>query len=333
MTPDNKTPLTTPTGTWDFFTRHWSEQDWEGTTGTPHFTLELTTGEPPPASVRITQPTRHAPARAAHRTRRKSAVELHLTRSLTHPLIITHTSSFHDTFITVHPGVTCSIIEHFTSTALTSHAADIHVHKGAHLTYAQIQHANDLLTEQHFLVDGTLTHVLLSANKGRTNTSAEAQLREERAASRHLNLILGTKLIRTQLTITHAAPHTSSELLTRGALESEGIYEGRVHVPTPKSTTQQEARYLLLNPAARLKTSPQLFITHNDVRCGHAAAAHPLDPTQQFYLSSRGLPPPSQRALLIKAFLWPVLEQLTGPVAHHLQGMAEPLMSWFAHQQ
>jgi Fe-S cluster assembly protein SufD len=66
---------------------------------------------------------------------------------------------------------------------------------------------------------------------------------------------------------------------------------------------------LMLSDEARADAKPRLMIHADDVKCSHGATAGKLDPVQQFYLESRGLPPEQARSLLTVAFVAEALEK------------------------
>ena len=111
----------------------------------------------------------------------------------------------------------------------------------------------------------------------------------------------------------HQAPHTASDLLYKGALGGAGraLYYGTIRVgPEARRTdAYQSNRNLLLSGDARVDTNPQLEIETNDVRCTHGATVGQVDPSQLFYLMSRGIPRPEAERLLVAGFFTEVLSR------------------------
>ena len=112
----------------------------------------------------------------------------------------------------------------------------------------------------------------------------------------------------------HAAPHTRSDLLYKGALadRSRTVYYGTIRVRNEarKTDAYQANRNLTLSPQAKADTNPQLEIETNDVRCTHGATVGRVNDEHLFYLMSRGLSRSAAERLLIFGFFNEVLERV-----------------------
>jgi Fe-S cluster assembly protein SufD len=112
----------------------------------------------------------------------------------------------------------------------------------------------------------------------------------------------------------HDAPHTSSDLLFKGAVEdtASSVYSGlvRLRKPAQRANAAQTNRNLVLSPGAAAKSIPNLEIEANDVRCSHASAVGPIDDDQLYYLQSRGVPPEVAERLIVFGFFEDVIERL-----------------------
>jgi Fe-S cluster assembly protein SufD len=115
----------------------------------------------------------------------------------------------------------------------------------------------------------------------------------------------------------HAAPHTRSDLLFKGAVEDDArsVYSGLVHLrpEAQRSVASQTNRNLVLTEGAGAESIPNLEIEANDVRCSHASAVGPIDEDQRYYLESRGIPPEQAEKLIILGFFDDVLDRLPVP--------------------
>jgi Fe-S cluster assembly protein SufD len=120
----------------------------------------------------------------------------------------------------------------------------------------------------------------------------------------------------THSTIDHVAPRCTSHQLYKGILDGDGraVFNGRVFVRRDAQQTdaQQTNRNLLLSPAARVDTKPQLEIFADDVKCSHGATVGQLEEEELFYLLSRGLHPDLARNLLTYGFA----EEIIGNIKH-----------------
>ena len=113
--------------------------------------------------------------------------------------------------------------------------------------------------------------------------------------------------------IRHAAPNTQSRLLAKGlaARKGRGVVQGRVVVDEAAQGTDshQMARGLLLEEGAEIFHKPELEIYADDVKCGHGATIASLDPSQLFYLQSRGIPGQVATEMLLSAFVRDVIDR------------------------
>jgi Fe-S cluster assembly protein SufD len=112
----------------------------------------------------------------------------------------------------------------------------------------------------------------------------------------------------------HAAPHTTSDLLFKGAVQdhSKSVYTGLIRIrENAKGTAAfQTNRNLTLSEGAWAESVPNLDIETNDVKCSHASTVGPIDADQRFYLESRGIRPEVAERLVVLGFFDEVLEQL-----------------------
>jgi 3,4-dihydroxy 2-butanone 4-phosphate synthase/GTP cyclohydrolase II len=130
----------------------------------------------------------------------------------------------------------------------------------------------------------------------------------------------------------HAAPHTRSDLLFKGAVadEAQSVYSGLIRVEKGARGTNafQTNRNFVLSGGARAYSVPNLEIEDNDVRCSHASAVGPVDESQLFYLESRGVPTAVARRLIVLGFMDEVLVRF--PVRGVLDWLRGALAAKFA---
>ena len=112
----------------------------------------------------------------------------------------------------------------------------------------------------------------------------------------------------------HLAPHTTSDLLFKGALKghSRSVWQGMIYVaPAAQKTDGYQAnRNLVLSPDARADSIPGLEILADDVRCTHGATVGKLDPEPLFYLKSRGIPDREAEHLMVEGFFDPIMQRI-----------------------
>ncbi len=112
----------------------------------------------------------------------------------------------------------------------------------------------------------------------------------------------------------HLAPHTTSDLLFKGALKerSRSVWQGMIYVApgAQKADGYQANRNLILSPLARADSIPGLEILADDVRCTHGATVGKIDADQVFYLRSRGIKYPDAERLIVEGFFDPIMQRI-----------------------
>lgn len=112
----------------------------------------------------------------------------------------------------------------------------------------------------------------------------------------------------------HLAPHTTSDLLFKGALKdsSRSVWQGMIYVAPGalKTDGYQANRNLVLSPKARADSIPGLEILADDVRCTHGATVGKIDPDSVFYLLSRGIPYAEAEHLIVEGFFDPIMQRI-----------------------
>jgi len=112
----------------------------------------------------------------------------------------------------------------------------------------------------------------------------------------------------------HLAPHTTSDLLFKGALidASRVIWQGMIYVAPGaiKTDGYQANRNLVLSENARADSIPGLEILADDVRCSHGATVGKIDPNEVFYLQTRGIPKIEAEKLIVEGFFDPIMQRI-----------------------
>ncbi len=130
----------------------------------------------------------------------------------------------------------------------------------------------------------------------------------------------------------HIAPHTTSELLFKGAVEdqAQSVYSGLIRIgkDARRTVANQANRNLVLSPGATAESVPNLEIENNDVKCSHASAVGPVDDDHRYYLELRGVPTEEAERLIVLGFFADVLDrspipgltpQLSGAIAEKFE--------------
>ena len=228
--------------------------------------------------------------------------------------------------VVAEQGAQVAIVEELGSddlgkTALSVGAAEIFADEGATVVYTQVQRYGrgvaHLSTDR--LVAGrdakiTTLYTAFGADLGRTDVQCRMQAPGSHVDMLGLYIADGTQHFDHQTLQDHLAPHASSNLLFKGALNDTGrsVFRGliRVHPKAQRTDAYQTNRNLILSDKARADSLPNLEIAADDVRCSHAATVGQLDEEEVFYLRSRGIPFLEAMRLVIFGFFGEVLDQL-----------------------
>ena len=209
----------------------------------------------------------------------------------------------------------------FSEQTLASNAVEIIAKEGAQVQYVSVQRLGRGAFYQS--VQRTLAHrdatldtlnVALGASVSRVDLNA--RLLGEGANSDMLGLYFGDDDQHFDFNTSqdHISPHTASDLLYKGALDSasRAVFRGIIRVqPTAQHTdAYQTNRNLLLSGNARADSLPNLEIEADDVKCSHGATIGELDSDAKFYLMSRGLSRIQAERLVVLGFLGEVLSKL-----------------------
>jgi Fe-S cluster assembly protein SufD len=128
----------------------------------------------------------------------------------------------------------------------------------------------------------------------------------------------------------HLAPHTTSDLLFKGALKgkSRSVWQGMIYVApgAQKTDGYQANRNLVLSDGARADSIPGLEILADDVRCTHGATVGKLEQEPLFYLKSRGIPQAEAEKIVVEGFFDPIFQRIP------FEGVRERFQEYIANK-
>jgi Fe-S cluster assembly protein SufB len=125
----------------------------------------------------------------------------------------------------------------------------------------------------------------------------------------------------------HAAPHTSSTIISKSVARGGGrtSYRGLVQVQPgahhSKSTVKCDA--LLVDTISRSDTYPYVDVREDDVQMGHEATVSKVSENQLFYLMSRGMSEDEAMAMIVRGFVEPIARELPMEYALELNRLIE----------
>ena len=249
------------------------------------------------------------------------------------PIVITHrvgsanSAVFPRLIIDAGEDSEVTVVERFSSVdaeVLVAPVVQIRAAQAARVKYLAVNELSDLAWQigHQRAVGGadsnvTLATVALGGHYARVRT--EARISGRGGNTRQIALYFaGGKQMHDFRTIQdHDAPHTTSDLLFKGAVQdvSASVYTGLIKIrPHARGTSAfQTNRNLTLGEGAWAESVPNLQIETNDVKCSHASTVGPIDPEQLFYIESRGVPTQVAERLIVLGFFDEVLGQLPVP--------------------
>jgi Fe-S cluster assembly protein SufB len=125
----------------------------------------------------------------------------------------------------------------------------------------------------------------------------------------------------------HAAPHTSSTIISKSVARGGGrtSYRGLVQVHEgaygSRSTVKCDA--LLVDSISRSDTYPYVDVREDDVTMGHEATVSKVSEDQLFYLMSRGMTEDEAMAMIVRGFVEPIAKELPMEYALELNRLIE----------
>ncbi|MGI9052735.1 MAG: Fe-S cluster assembly protein SufD [Ilumatobacteraceae bacterium] len=257
------------------------------------------------------------------------------------PIVITHhvdgngTAAFPRLVVDAGADSEVTVVERFTSgsgdTVLVVPVLHVRAGPAARVRYLGVNELDDAawqIGHQQAVGDRDSTTLLATVALGGhyARVRTEARLVGAGGTTRQVALYFadGDQMHDFRTIQDHDAPHTSSDLLFKGAVQdhSRSVYTGLIKVRKHARGTNafQTNRNLTLSEGAWAESVPNLEIETNDVRCSHASTVGPIDAEQRFYLESRGIPTQIAERLIVLGFFDEVLRQLpVGALAAELR--------------
>ena len=128
----------------------------------------------------------------------------------------------------------------------------------------------------------------------------------------------------------HAAPHTSSTIISKSVARGGGrtSYRGLVQIQEgahhSKSNVKCDA--LLVDTISRSDTYPYVDVREDDVTMAHEATVSKVSEDQLFYLMTRGLTEDEAMAMIVRGFVEPIARELPMEYALELNRLIEMQM-------
>ena len=236
-----------------------------------------------------------------------------------------------DSYVHYVEGCTAPI---YKSDSLHSAVVEIIVRKGARVRYTTIQNWSNnvynLVTKRATCEEGA-TMEWVDGNIGSKVTMKypAVWLLGEHAKGETLSIAFagegqhqdtGSKMV-------HAAPHTSSSIISKSVARSGGraSYRGLVHVNEGASHSASSVKCdaLLVDNVSRSDTYPYVDVREDDVSMAHEATVSKVSDDQLFYLMSRGMGEDEAMAMIVRGFVEPIARELPMEYALELNRLIE----------
>jgi Fe-S cluster assembly protein SufB len=236
-----------------------------------------------------------------------------------------------DAYVHYVEGCTAPI---YTSDSLHSAVVEIIVKKGARCRYTTIQNwSNNVynLVTKRATCEAGATMEWVDGNIGSKLTMKypAVYLMGEHARGETLSIAFagegqhqdaGAKMV-------HAAPHTSSSIISKSVARGGGrtSYRGLVQVNegAHHSASIVKCDALLVDQISRSDTYPYVDVREDEVSMAHEATVSKVSDDQLFYLMSRGMEEDEAMAMIVRGFVEPIAKELPMEYALELNRLIE----------
>ena len=236
-----------------------------------------------------------------------------------------------DSYVHYVEGCTAPI---YKSDSLHSAVVEIIVKKGARVRYTTIQNwSNNVynLVTKRATCDEGATMEWIDGNIGSKVTMKypAVWLLGEHAKGETLSIAFagegqhqdtGSKMV-------HAAPHTSSSIISKSVARSGGraSYRGLVEVQPQAhhAASSVKCDALLVDTISRSDTYPYVDVQVDDVAMAHEATVSKVSDDQLFYLMQRGMEEDEAMAMIVRGFVEPIARELPMEYALELNRLIE----------
>ncbi len=233
---------------------------------------------------------------------------------------------FERTLIIAEPGSYVHYVEGctapiYSSDSLHSAVVEIIVKEGARVRYTTIQNwSNNVynLVTKRAVAEKNATMEWIDGNIGSkvtmkypavwlTGEGAKGEVLSVAYANDGQHQDAGAKMV-------HAAPYTTSNILSKSISKGEGrtSYRGLVQINEgahhARSAVKCDA--LMLDDTSRTDTYPYMEIEQEDATIEHEATVSKVSDDQLFYMQARGIDEDEATAMIVRGFIEPIAREL-----------------------
>ena len=236
---------------------------------------------------------------------------------------LTDTATAAHTIIEAAPNANALVILENTGDANLTETVEIVVGEGANLTVVSLQEWDETavhLASHNAVIarDGNLQHIVVSLGGKIVRVNPTIHLDGPGANGEAYGAYFADagQHLEHQVYIDHNAPNTRSRVAYKGALQGEAahaVWIGDVLIRRVAAGTDsyEENRNLTLTEGTRADSIPNLEIETGDIAgAGHASTTGRFDEEHIFYLQSRGISEDEARKLVVRGFLFEVIQRI-----------------------
>jgi len=228
--------------------------------------------------------------------------------------------------VILDPGASATLIERFATVGnaayFNNNVTHIIMNDDAQLTHYRVQDesANAHHLSRVSLVQGRgsdyrSSHLALGAKWSRSDIDVMFSGPGAYCDLSGLYMVKDAHLTDFHVNVMHNFAHCTSRVDFRGILAGKGraVFDGRIAVQkaAQKTDAHLSNKNLLLSSDAEVDTKPQLEIDANDVKCSHGTTVGQIDPSQLFYLRTRGIDEAQAKRMLCVGFANEILQKLS----------------------
>ncbi len=244
--------------------------------------------------------------------------------NLTTPIFLSNTvtgSNFMHFIIIAEQGSSFTLIEDLHGSAsYFSNFSEIFLKEGAQAKIISLQNLSSGIgfSIKRALLgkDSKLEHIFCILGGDFSRLRLDCALQGEGSEAKVYGAYIGTgkQNIELQTAVHHLVPHTTYDILARGALfgSSTAVHRGvnKIEKSALGTNSWLRGHTLLFGDKSKSDVIPSLEIDTNDVQAGHEASVGKVDEEQLFYLMSRGLERKEAERLIVQGYFEPVLQRI-----------------------
>jgi Fe-S cluster assembly protein SufD len=228
--------------------------------------------------------------------------------------------------ITVGARAKATVVVRYTGSGTFADKTDIRVGDGASLTFVAIADwAADATHGGHHAVlvgrDAHVRTVTASLGGDLVRLAENARFAGPGGSLEQFGVYFvdAGQHIEHRMFVDHNAPHTTSHVDYRGALQGQGahsVWVGDVLIRKVAEgiTTYETNKNLVLTDGCRADSVPNLEIETGEIEgAGHSSTTGRFDDEQLFYLRSRGIPEDEARRLVVHGFFADIIRRIGVP--------------------